>query len=102
MSLLVLFAVTALAAQEAPPPDLATRKAGADWPGFLGANHDSKSPETGVAAWPAAGPRLVWQRPLGISYGICSIYRGRAYQFDRAAGKAVLYCLHSETGQELW
>lgn len=103
MLLPVLFAAAALAAQDAPPPDLGTRKAGADWPGFLGVHHDSKSPETGIVApWPASGPRLVWQRPLGISYGICSVYRGRAYQFDRAAGKAVLYCLKSETGEELW
>jgi outer membrane protein assembly factor BamB len=102
MPLLFLFAA-ALATQDAAIPDLGTRKAGVDWPCFLGANHDSKSPETGLAApWPAAGPRLVWQRPLGISYGICSVYRGRVYQFDRAGGKAVLYCLKSETGEELW
>ena len=103
MPLLFLFVAAAFATQDAAIPDLGTRKAGVDWPGFLGSNHDSKSPETGLAApWPAAGPRLVWQRPLGISYDICSVYRGRVYQFDRAAGKAVLYCLKSETGEELW
>ena len=44
------------------PPDLGTRKAGVDWPGFLGPDHDSKSPEKGLK-WPAEGPRVVWQRP---------------------------------------
>src|SRR3979409_1326487 len=103
MPLLFLFAAAALATQDAAIPDLGTRKAGGDLPGLLRANHDSKSPETGlVANWPDAGPRLVWQRPLGISYDICSVYRGPVYQLDRAAGKAVLYCLKSETGEELW
>ncbi len=88
-------------AADAPIPDLGTRKGGVDWPCFLGVDHDSKSPEKGLK-WPAEGPRKVWERRLGISYGICSIYRGRAFQFDRAGKSAVLYCLKSETGEELW
>lgn len=103
MPLPLFVALALLAAQDGTVPDLGTRKAGVDWPGFLGPGHDGKSPETGlVTPWPASGPRLVWQRPLGISYAICSIYRGRAYVFDRVGGKATLFCLKSETGEELW
>src|SRR5215510_11102466 len=87
--------------QDADVPDLGTRAAGIDWPGFLGINHDSKSPEKGLK-WPAEGPRVVWQRSLGTSYGICSVARGRVFQFDRSGKNAVLFCLRSETGQELW
>jgi outer membrane protein assembly factor BamB len=90
-----------LVPQDAEVTDLGTRKGGVDWPGFLGPDHDSKSPERGLK-WPAEGPRRVWERRLGISYGICSIYRGRAFQFDRSGKNAVLYCLKSETGDELW
>lgn len=96
-AILVAFA----ALQDAEVPDLGTRKAGVDWPAFLGPGHDSKSPEKGIH-WPPEGPRVVWQRDLGPSYGICSVYKGRVYQFDRAGRNAVLYCLQSETGKELW
>jgi outer membrane protein assembly factor BamB len=90
-----------MALQDADVPDLGTRSAGVDWPGFLGSDHDSKSPEKGLK-WPAEGPRVVWQRGLGTSYGICSIAKGRAFQFDRSDRNAVLFCLNSETGKELW
>jgi len=84
-------------------PDLGTRKAGSDWPCFLGPTHDGKSDEKGlVPRWPAEGPRVVWQRELGEGYAICSVARGRLYQFDRVGNKARLVCLKSETGEELW
>jgi outer membrane protein assembly factor BamB len=97
--LTVLLLAAALAVQDVP--DLGTRKAGTDWPAFLGPTADGKSSEKGLR-WPADGPRKLWQRDLGESYGICSVYRGRVYQFDRAGAKAVLFCLNAETGQELW
>ncbi len=97
--LVALLIVAAASLQDIP--DLGTRKAGVDWPTFLGPTGDGKSPEKGLR-WPADGPRKLWQRDLGESYGICSVYRGRVYQFDRAGNKAVLYCLNSETGKELW
>jgi len=98
---MIVTLLLALAVQNADVPDLGTRKVGVDWPGFLGPDHDSKSPERGLR-WPAEGPRKVWERKLGISYGICSVYRGRAFQFDRSGRNAVLVCLKSETGEELW
>jgi len=85
------------------PPDLGTRQQGQDWPAFLGPTADGKSAETGLQVpWPEAGPRLVWQRELGESYGIGSVSRGRYLQFDHANGKATLACWHAETGQPLW
>jgi len=103
MSFLLIAAAALAFTQDAEVPDLGTRKAGVDWPCFLGPDHDGKSPERGlVARWPAEGPRKVWERKLGISYGICSVYRGRAFVFDRSGKNAVLFCLKSETGEELW
>src|SRR5262245_8163404 len=58
--------------------NLWTRKKGVDWTQFLGPTGDSKSPETGILTqWPRQGPRIVWQRRLGISYGIGSVSNGR-------------------------
>ena len=93
------------AAELAPPPEgnLWTRKKGGDWPAFLGPTGDGKSPEKGILTkWPASGLKLVWERPLGTSYGAPSVSQGRLYQFDRFGWKARVYCLNAETGQELW
>ena len=91
------------APQAAKVSDLRTRKTGVDWPWFLGPTHDSKSPERGLQTpWPEGGPRVVWQRKLGIGYGTCSIRLGRLFLFDRHGDKARLTCMKSETGDELW
>ena len=85
------------------PPDLGTRPKGIDWPNLLGPHGDSRSPETGlVTPWPEEGPRVVWQRELGTGYGAPTIARGRLYLFDRIGNQATLFCLNSETGEELW
>jgi len=90
-------------AQAADVPDLGTRKSGGDWPSFLGPNRDGISPERGILTkWPAEGPRIVWQRALGMSFGAPTITRGRLFHFDRFGGKMRLSCLKSETGEELW
>ncbi|NLF69202.1 MAG: PQQ-binding-like beta-propeller repeat protein [Candidatus Anammoximicrobium sp.] len=74
-----------------------------DWPTFLGPTGDGKSTERGlVLNWPAQGPRVVWHKRLGASYGIGSVSRGRLYQFDRFADNARLTCLNALTGDELW
>ena len=89
--------------QAVPVPDLRTRKSGDDWPRFLGPHGNSTSGETGILTdWPASGPRIVWQRKLGTSYGIGTTSKGRFFQFDRYGDKARLSCLHSETGKPNW
>ena len=82
-------------------PDLGTRRQGIDWPGFLGPNHNSKSPERGIR-WPKQGPPIRWTMPLENSYGMPSISRGRLFMFDRRGDRAELICVHSETGQPIW
>src|SRR5688572_20251827 len=81
----------------------ATRKAGVDWPIFLGPTQDSKSPETGIITkWTSTKPRIVWSKPLGTSYGAPTIAKGRLFQFDRFGNKARVYCLNAETGKQQW
>ncbi|MGE3806587.1 MAG: PQQ-binding-like beta-propeller repeat protein [Gemmataceae bacterium] len=65
-------------------PDLRTRKTGSDWPSFLGPHRDSISAEKGIIApWPKEGLRIVWQKRVGIGYGMPSVSKGRLYHFDR-------------------
>ncbi len=82
---------------------LATRSQGVDWPIFLGPTRDSKSSETGIITpWPAAGPRIVWQKDLGTGYGIGATSQGRYFHFDRWDDMARVTCMNAETGVELW
>lgn len=103
LALGLLAACTARAEDASLPPDLGTRRAGIDWPCFLGPNHDSKSPETGINAdWGERGPRLVWQKRLGVSYAPPTVSRGRLFHFDRYGDVVRLTCVHSETGEAIW
>ncbi len=80
-----------------------TRTAGEDWPSFLGPRGDGTSTETGVKPelWKPY-PKLLWQLPLGMSYGGPAVVKGRLLQFDRAGQYERLRCLNAETGKELW
>lgn len=102
---------TQLRADESPandqlPADLGTRKAGIDWPDFLGPGRASRSPETSLVTDWTPPPRIVWQCELGASYGAPAISRGRLLHYDRYSDRhgdrARLTCRHSETGRELW
>ncbi len=103
LALLLLGCVAEEGKPGAPPPDLGTRKAGSDWPCFLGPTGNSVSSEKGIVTpWPAAGPRLLWHKKLGQSYGAPSISRGRLFIFDRQRNQARLQAWKSETGDFLW
>ncbi len=101
---------TSLSASEPLPPDLGTRRAGVDWPDFLGPGRTSKSPETGLVTDWSTPPRVVWQCELGTGYASPAISRGRLLHYDRlgdrsgdhSGDRARLTCRESETGRELW
>jgi outer membrane protein assembly factor BamB len=85
------------------PPDLGTRKAGSDWPRFLGPLGTSVSTEKGIlTSWPADGPRIVWEKPVGIGYSMPVISHGRLFLFDRLRNRARLRCWNAETAESLW
>ncbi len=88
-----------LRADDGPPPDLATRTTGSDWPRFLGPTGDGKSTERIRTDWPLP---IRWHRPVGEGYSAPSIARGRLYFFDRRGESARLTCRRAETGEELW
>lgn len=88
---------------ETLPPNLWTRKAGEDWPCFLGPRQDSTSTEKGlIVPWPKEGPRIVWEKELGISYCMPVVARGRLYIFDRLRNRCRLRSMKAEDGETLW
>ena len=79
---------------DASVEDIGTRKAGVDWPQFLGPTQDGKSTERGILKpWPKTGPRIVWTRKLGTGYSAPVVSKGRLFQFSRFADKARLTCM---------
>jgi outer membrane protein assembly factor BamB len=84
-------------------PDPGTRRAGVDWPRFLGPQGTGVSPEKGIIApWPREGLRLVWKTDLGTGYGPPAVGQGKLFVFDRQGDQARLRCLRSDTGEFLW
>jgi outer membrane protein assembly factor BamB len=83
------------------PSDLGTRKAGVDWPRFLGPTGNSVSTEKGIV-WPKDGPRVLWHVKTAEGYGMPTISRGRLFLLDQLRDRVRLRCLKSETGEQLW
>lgn len=74
-----------------------------DWPRFLGPLGTSVSTEKGLRfPWPEKGLPIVWQREIGIGYGMPSISKGKLYHFERVEDTARLICLDARTGAFHW
>jgi outer membrane protein assembly factor BamB len=74
-----------------------------EWPGFLGPNRNGKSAERGLPRdWPAEGPRIVWQSPVGTTYAAPAISDGRLFHFARFGNAARLSCFDAQTGEFIW
>jgi outer membrane protein assembly factor BamB len=74
-----------------------------DWPGFLGPNRNGKSPEHGLPSeFPATGPPVVWQVPVGTGYSAPAISNGRLFHFARYGDNERLTCLNAQTGKPIW
>ncbi|MFM9058475.1 MAG: PQQ-binding-like beta-propeller repeat protein [Planctomycetaceae bacterium] len=77
---------------------------GGDWPQILG------PARTGAAAadeqladtWPAAGPAVIWKRPVGAGYAGVAVVGGRAILFHREGDREIVEALDAATGKTLW
>lgn len=78
--------------------------AAGDWPQILGPNRDGQAAadEKLAAAWPAAGPRLVWSRAVGAGYAGLAIAEGRAYLFHRVDDRELVEAFEAATGKPVW
>ena len=103
--------VKRLAAAEMPA--LSSEIARHDWPQWRGLNRDGVSLETGLLTeWPAAGPPVLWRKPLGRGFSSFAISGGRLFTMDQeeivnpadptASFDECVVCLDAVTGRELW
>lgn len=87
----------------AQPSQAKSRRAGEDWPRFLGNTFDGKSTETGVRTdWSGDRLPIVWTLPVGTSYGLGSVADGRYFQHERVGDVERLRVVDAETGKPLW
>ena len=74
-----------------------------EWPGFLGANRDGISWETGlIDAIPADGPKAIWRVPGGVGMSAVAVADGLAITTWNDAGQQWLVALDAATGNETW
>lgn len=74
-----------------------------DWPAVRGpqqSGHASSSPL--AEKWPAAGPPVLWSRPLGEGYSSFAVQDGRAVTLYQTAAGQFVICLDADTGETLW
>ncbi len=74
-----------------------------DWPRMFGPSGNSRSPETWVDVnWPASGPEVVWEMPVGLGYSSPVIAKGKLVVLHRIDDWELATCYEAEKGQFLW
>jgi len=75
----------------------------ADWPQFLGPTRNGVYTGTPLAAtWPAAGPKKLWQKPIGAGLAGPVIVGDRVVLFHRVGNEEVVEALDARTGEGRW
>jgi outer membrane protein assembly factor BamB len=84
---------------------MAACAAAADWPQFLGPDRDGVAHESPslARAWPATGPKILWQQPVGAGYGGAAICGDSVFLLDRDGDAGdVLRRFNLADGNEVW
>lgn len=75
----------------------------ADWPEFLGPNHNGTSPETGlVDKFPTNGLPVIWERSVGAGYSAPSVRGNSLVFFHRVGDEEIVQAVDAATGRDLW
>jgi outer membrane protein assembly factor BamB len=76
---------------------------GVPWRQWGGPHRNFTTEASGIkSAWPAAGPKVIWRRPLGEGYSSPSVDGGTIYTMFGRAGEEVVTALNAATGKTLW
>lgn len=79
------------------------RGASDDWPQYLGTARDGVYRGVAIAdSWPAAGPRVLWQRPVGAGFSGPIVVDGKVLLFHRVKNEEVLEAMHIASGATVW
>lgn len=97
----LLFSTTNVIAQTIALPQAAAAPV-VDWPSFLGPGGDGKTTERGLKAWPANGPAIQWQLPVGEGYSAPIIVQGKCLIFDRVRNLVRCRCVSVADASEFW
>jgi outer membrane protein assembly factor BamB len=73
-----------------------------DWPQHLGPHRDGVSAEPAPEAWPAAGPPILWKRPVGQSFAAPVVAGDQVFVFHRYNDEVLLDCLRVADGRTVW
>lgn len=74
-----------------------------NWPQILGPNRDGRAANERLAtAWPAQGPRVVWERAVGNGFAGVAVAEGKAVLFHRLGDEELLEAHDAATGRILW
>ncbi len=96
--------------------DLKQRKAGSklanikvgdlrpgDWPGFRGANRDSKLTGIRLATdWKQNPPKKLWSQRIGPGWSSFAVVGDQLYTQEQRGDKEAVVCYDAATGQEIW
>jgi outer membrane protein assembly factor BamB len=82
----------AVRSKSGPAAQGETPAAADEWPCWLGANHDGKSPDRGLLKkWPEGGPKLFWKAPeIGKGWSGVAVAGGTVYITGEAENALVL------------
>jgi outer membrane protein assembly factor BamB len=74
-----------------------------DWPQILGPHRDGTADDERLAeAWPADGPPVDWQYPVGSGFAGVAVADGRVVLFHRLQDAEVIEALDAKSGRQLW
>lgn len=74
-----------------------------DWPQILGPNRNGIAEGEKLATtWPAAGPKVLWNRSVGKGLSGVAIAKGTTYVFDRTEDLERLVAVNAANGEQRW
>ncbi|MFP6584441.1 MAG: PQQ-binding-like beta-propeller repeat protein [Candidatus Hydrogenedentota bacterium] len=74
-----------------------------DWPTFLGPLRNGVSRETEfLTDWPADGPPILWERPIGEGYGAPVVAEGKLILFHRVDDQEIIECVNAEDASQVF
>jgi outer membrane protein assembly factor BamB len=84
---------------------LATDASASDWPQYLGPQSDGVVHDaSGLArTWPATGPKMIWEAPVGLGYGGAAVYGDSVLLLDRPDdARDVVRRIRLGDGKDVW